>query len=91
MAGGEHGESREESPDSEKQAEPPQLATGGMELCDSLPGDRAVIAVESEGEFLWLASKKYVHPKAAAELEEQLQRIVGRGLWVQNWHGPQSA
>jgi hypothetical protein len=58
-----------------------------MELRDSLPGDRAVIAVEQEGVFMWLASRKYVHEKAADEFQEQLDRIVGEGWWVQNWPG----
>lgn len=58
-----------------------------MELRDSLPGDRAVIGVEQEGEFMWLASKRYVHPKAVDEFVDQLQRIVREGWWVQNWHG----
>ncbi|MFG3048092.1 hypothetical protein ACGFZR_24570 [Streptomyces sp. NPDC048241] len=58
-----------------------------MELRDTLPGDRAVIGVEQEGEFLWLASRKYVHPKAVEEFREQLERIVREGWWVQNWPG----
>ncbi|MGW2210163.1 hypothetical protein [Streptomyces sp. NPDC001781] len=58
-----------------------------MELRDALPGDRAVIGVEQEGEFLWLVSRKYVHPKAADEFRDQLQRIVREGWWVQNWPG----
>jgi hypothetical protein len=58
-----------------------------MELRDSLPGDRAVIAVEQEGIFMWLASRKYVHEKAVDEFREQLDRIVREGWWVQNWPG----
>ncbi|MEV5977557.1 hypothetical protein [Streptomyces sp. NPDC052114] len=58
-----------------------------MELRDSLPGDRAVIGVEREGEFMWLASRKYVHPQAVEEFVDQLQRIVREGMWVQNWTG----
>jgi len=87
MADGEHGGSREEGRDGEEQIETPHAAEIHMELRDSLPGDRAVIGVEQEGTFMWLASRKYVHPKAAAELEDQLRRIVGEGWWVQNWPG----
>ncbi|MGW5175836.1 hypothetical protein ACWERY_15925 [Streptomyces sp. NPDC004082] len=58
-----------------------------MELCDSLPGDRAVVGVEQDGEFMWLASRKYVHQKAVDEFVDQLQRIVREGWWVQNWSG----
>lgn len=58
-----------------------------MELRDTLPGDRAVIAVEQEGKFMWLASRKYVNPKAVDEFREQLERIIGGGWWVQNWPG----
>lgn len=58
-----------------------------MELRDSLPGGRAVIGVEAEGEFVWLASKKHVSEQARDEFVEQLTRIVHEGLWVQNWPG----
>lgn len=58
-----------------------------MELVDSLPGGRAVIGVEQEGEFVWLASKEHVTEQARAEFVDQLTRIVREGLWVQNWPG----
>lgn len=58
-----------------------------VELRDSLPGDRAVMGIEQEGEFVWLASRKYVHPKAVEEFEDQLQRIARQRWWVQNWPG----
>ncbi|WP_229900405.1 hypothetical protein, partial [Streptomyces capoamus] len=58
-----------------------------MELVDSLPGGRAVIGVEQEGEFVWLASKEHVSEQARDEFVEQLTRIVHEGLWVQNWPG----
>mgnify|MGYP001560780387 CR=1 FL=1 len=58
-----------------------------VELRDSLPGDRALVGVEQEGEFMWLASRKYVHPKAVEEFVETLQKIVREGYWVQNWPG----
>ncbi|MGA4896698.1 hypothetical protein ACPCAJ_01865 [Streptomyces griseoincarnatus] len=94
MADGEREEPRGEGPAGQEvprkeQSEPPQ-AEFRMELRDTLPGDRAVIGVEQEGEFMWLASKKYVHPKAVAEFEDQLRRIVEQGWWVQNWPGIRS-
>ncbi|QJT04413.1 hypothetical protein G9272_32365 [Streptomyces asoensis] len=58
-----------------------------MELVDSLPGDRAVVGVEQEGEFMWLASKKHVTQQAVEEFTDQLTRIVSEGWWVQNWPG----
>jgi hypothetical protein len=58
-----------------------------MELVDSLPGDRAVVGVEQEGEFVWLASKEHVSEQARTEFIDQLQRIVSEGWWVQNWPG----
>lgn len=58
-----------------------------MELRDSLPGDRAVIGVEQEGEFVWLASRKHVSEQARDEFVDQIGRIVRDGLWVQNWPG----
>lgn len=91
MADEENTESRDNEPTDEDvsqrkgQAEP--QAEFRMELVESLPGDRAVIGVEQEGCFMWLASKKYIHPKAVDEFVEQLGRIVREGLWVQNWPG----
>ncbi|MER5750695.1 hypothetical protein [Streptomyces sp. NPDC002088] len=58
-----------------------------MELVDRLPGGRAVIGVEQEGEFMWLASKEHVSKQAVDEFTDQLTRIVNEGWWVQNWPG----
>jgi hypothetical protein len=58
-----------------------------MELCDSLPGDRAVVGVEQDGEFVWLASKKHVTEQARDEFLDQFQRIVRERTWIQNWSG----
>lgn len=58
-----------------------------MELRDSLPGGRAVIGVEQEGEFIWLASRKHVSDQARDEFVEQLSKIVEQGWWTQNWPG----
>ncbi|MFE2965571.1 hypothetical protein ACFXKC_18195 [Streptomyces sp. NPDC059340] len=71
----------DEAPDTEPQTEI------RMELRDSLPGGRAVIGVEQEGEFVWLASKKHVTEQARDEFLDQFQRIVREGWWVQNWSG----
>ncbi|MEU8756281.1 hypothetical protein AB0C88_37915 [Streptomyces chartreusis] len=58
-----------------------------MELRDSLPGGRAVIGVEQEGEFVWLASREHVSEQARDEFMEQITRIVKERWWVQNWPG----
>jgi hypothetical protein len=58
-----------------------------MELRDSLPGGRAVIAVEQEGEFVWLASREHVSEQARDEFMEQITHIVKERWWVQNWPG----
>jgi hypothetical protein len=58
-----------------------------MELRDSLPGGRAVIGVEQDGEFVWLASKQHVTEQARDEFLDQFQHIVREGWWVQNWSG----
>lgn len=91
MADGEGTEPRsDEEPANQGPSEPqnrkPQ-AEFRMELRDSLPGGRAVVGVEQEGEFMWLASKKHVTEQARDELVDQLQRIVREGWWVQNWSG----
>lgn len=83
MADGE-GVSRQSDGESEKVR--PQ-AEFRMELRDSLPGGRAVIGVEQEGEFVWLASKEHITPQARDEFVEQLSRIVEQGWWVQKWPG----
>jgi len=58
-----------------------------MELVDSLPGGRAVMGVEQEGEFMWLADRHHVSAQARDEFVEQLTRIVKEEWWVQNWPG----
>lgn len=58
-----------------------------MELVDSLPGGRAVVGVEQEGRFMWLADRHHVSPQARDEFVEQLTRIVKEEWWVQNWPG----
>ncbi|MFI1702021.1 hypothetical protein ACH419_39575 [Streptomyces bobili] len=57
-----------------------------VELRDSLPGGRAVIAVEQDGSVTWLADKHYVDPKAVADLRAEMRRMVEEG-WQQNWPG----
>jgi hypothetical protein len=56
-----------------------------MELWDSLPGGRAIIAVEQGGEVTWLASKEHISEQARDELVDQLTRIVRD--WEQNRPG----
>lgn len=58
-----------------------------MEMRDELPGGRAIIGVEQEGEFRWLGSRQHISDQACDELIEQLSIIVEQGLWVQNWTG----
>jgi hypothetical protein len=95
MADGERDEKRSEGPAVHgvpRRGQPePRQADIQIEMRDSLPGDRAVIAVEREGCFTWVASRRYVHPKAVEEFRDQLQQIVRQGMWVQNWTGRRSA
>ncbi|MFH9403323.1 hypothetical protein ACH4JS_26760 [Streptomyces sp. NPDC017638] len=88
MAGGEIKQpaGEEEVPQTNR-SEPQTVAEVRLEVRDVLPGDRAVIGVEQDGEFVWLTSRKYVHPKAVDEFQELLGRIVREGWWVQNWPG----
>lgn len=58
-----------------------------MELRDSLPGGKAIIAVEQEGEFVWLASKQHVTEQAKDEFLDLLTCIAHERLWLQNWPG----
>lgn len=83
MAEREHEEPRNDDAGDSKEP----CAAFRIELRDSLPGDRAVVGVEQEGAFVWLASRKYIHPKAVDELTENLTRIMREGRWVQSWPG----
>ncbi|EPH43052.1 hypothetical protein STRAU_3880 [Streptomyces aurantiacus JA 4570] len=56
-----------------------------MEFVDWLPGGRAVIPVESQGRFTWLVVRGHVSEQARQEFVRELQHIVGRGLWRQDW------
>ncbi|QDQ09354.1 hypothetical protein [Streptomyces spectabilis] len=61
------------------------LAEFDMEFVDQLPGGRVVIPVESRGRFTWLVARGHVSEQARREFVQELQHIVGRGLWRQNW------
>ncbi|GGR90205.1 hypothetical protein GCM10010252_31340 [Streptomyces aureoverticillatus] len=56
-----------------------------MEFVDWLPGGRAVIPVESQGRFTWLVVRGHVSEQARQEFVREIQHIVGRGLWRQEW------
>ncbi|MFD9905403.1 hypothetical protein [Streptomyces sp. NPDC059063] len=56
-----------------------------MEFVDWLPGGRAVVPVESQGRFTWLVVRGHVSEQARREFVREIQHIVGRGLWRQNW------
>lgn len=72
----------------EKTPKPPTPAAEvRMELVDSLPGGRAIMGVEQEGEFLWLADRRHVSPQARDEFVDQLSTIVKERWWIQNWPG----
>jgi len=88
MADDENTESKDGDAGSGETVQPDEPCTSfRMELVDSLPGGRAVIGVEQEGEFTWLASKEHLSQQAADEFTEQITRIVRDGWWVQNWSG----
>lgn len=81
-------EPRDDEPAGEETLQPEgPYAEFRMELVDSLPGGRAVVGVEQEGEFTWLASKEHLSQQAVDEFVEQLSRIANEGWWVQNWPG----
>lgn len=92
MADKESGQPHDDEPTDEDASQADQTsgtpqAEFRMELVDSLPGGRAVIGVEQEGEFMWLASRAHISEQARDEFVEQLSRIVHDGLWTQNWPG----
>ncbi|MYR61134.1 hypothetical protein GTY54_34560 [Streptomyces sp. SID625] len=89
MADGENTEreARTEGQDDSRGEQPDPPAEFHMELVDSLPGGRAVMGVEQEGTFTWLADRHHVSRQAREELLDQLTRIVREGWWTQNWHG----
>ncbi|WP_326710469.1 hypothetical protein OG758_15025 [Streptomyces sp. NBC_01474] len=92
MADEESSQARGEGPSEQGPSHPDEqmeapLAEFRMEMRDRFPGGRAVIGVEQEGEFVWLASRQHVTEQARDEFVDQLQRIVNEGWWVQNWPG----
>ena len=60
-----------------------------MEYVDSLPGGRAVMAVEAKGCFTWLVVRGHVSQQARDEMVSDLNHIVGKGLWRQDWQPPE--
>ncbi|MFD8936657.1 hypothetical protein ACFV0R_15630 [Streptomyces sp. NPDC059578] len=72
-------------PQGNDSGEPDPAATFEMELVDGLPGGRAILGLEVEGRFTWLADRAHVSEQARDELVEQLTYIVEQGLWIQNW------
>lgn len=80
-------QSEDESPGSRAPHEVGPQVEIEMELWDSLPGGRAIVGVEQEGRFVWLASKEHVSPQARDEFLEKFTEIVRQGWWTQNWPG----
>ncbi|MFC8859288.1 hypothetical protein [[Kitasatospora] papulosa] len=60
-------------------------ATARIELVDYLPGGRAIYPVEIQGELVWLILRGEMSDRLHAEMNEYLDFITGRGLWLQNW------
>lgn len=58
-----------------------------VELRDRLPGDRAVIGVEQDGEITLIASRKYVQPKAVEDLLDTIGRMIREGSLAHSWPG----
>jgi len=59
-----------------------------IHFVDSLPGGRAVMPVERDGKFAWLAVHGAISPQAAGEMVADLNYIISTGLWRQNWQPP---
>ncbi|CAL9314284.1 hypothetical protein ACFZCM_31650 [Streptomyces rochei] len=58
-----------------------------IELRDGLPGGRAFIAVEQDGEVVWLADENKVPAPVARDLLTEMRGMVRKRGWVQNWPG----
>ena len=71
MADDENTESNDGEADGEETVQPDEPCVVRMELVDSLPGGRAVIGVEQDGEFTWLASKEHVSQQAVDVLSTE--------------------
>lgn len=59
-----------------------------IQFVDSLPGGRAVMPVERDGKFAWLAVRGHISRQAAREMVADLTYIISSGLWLQNWPTP---
>lgn len=84
MADGRAQGTRNSNPGGQGAPEPPEFR---VELVDGLPGGRAIVWVEQEGCFMWLADRNHVSPQARDEWVEQMNRIIGERWWEQNWPG----
>lgn len=81
------GTPEEQVPAEETPKPPTPPAEFRMELVDGLPGGRAVMGVEQDGEFMWLADRNHVSAQARDEFFDQISRMVEEGWWIQNWPG----
>lgn len=57
------------------------------ELTDRLPGGRAVVRLEREGEIVLRFAEGHLSPQGRAELTELMQAGLDSGAWIQNWGG----
>lgn len=55
---------------------------------DHLPGNRAVAAIESDGEMVFAIAVDRPVREIAAELTGLMQEGIDTGAWGQTWDGP---
>jgi hypothetical protein len=59
------------------------------ELVDyPLPGGRAVIALEDDGEILFRFSTGHISEQGLRELTDLMQQEIDSGTWTQHWNDP---
>jgi hypothetical protein len=54
-----------------------------------LPGNRAVAAIESEGEMTFLLAEDRPIQERAEQLTDLMQREVDSAMWTQHWGSPE--
>lgn len=75
----------DDEPRSSDTPETPPPVKVDIELCEGLPGNRAVAAVEQDGRLILLASREHVSKQARDELAEVLGELARQGSLAQSW------
>ncbi|MFJ1995253.1 hypothetical protein [Streptomyces asiaticus] len=63
------------------------LTTARVERVNYLPGGKAAMAFEREGELVFRVLESDVTERVALRLTRLMQQEIDSGTWTQNWPG----